>query len=106
MIDVQRYFSNAQSVLQFNSTLVGTEFELIMLTRSSSSNLHKIDPEIDKTLYRLRKARSTYVDDSSSFISVPDFVNNNCTINHSDFFESNSFDSKPNISDNKSHKSE
>ncbi|RDY01484.1 hypothetical protein CR513_15187, partial [Mucuna pruriens] len=69
------------------------------MTRSSSNNLHIFDPEIDRTLYRLRKARSIDVGGSSSFISVPDSVNNICTTNHPDFSESNSFDSKPNIFD-------
>ncbi|RDX84805.1 hypothetical protein CR513_34087, partial [Mucuna pruriens] len=76
------------------------------LTRSSSSNLHIVDPEIDRTFYRLRKARSTDVGGSISFISVPDSINNNCTTNHSNFFESNSFDFKPNIADNMSYESE
>ncbi|RDX94415.1 hypothetical protein CR513_23201, partial [Mucuna pruriens] len=31
------------------------------MTRSSSNNLHKFDPEIDRTLYRLRKARSANI---------------------------------------------
>ncbi|RDX92125.1 hypothetical protein CR513_25796, partial [Mucuna pruriens] len=78
------------------------------MTRSSSNNLHKFDPEIDRTLYRLRKVRSADVGGSSSFISILDSVNNTCTTNNFDFAESSSFDnnSKPNISDNKSHEPE
>ncbi|RDX64480.1 hypothetical protein CR513_56960, partial [Mucuna pruriens] len=78
------------------------------MTRSNSNNLHKFDPEIDRTLYRLRKARSANISGSSSFIYVLDSVNNTCTTNNSDFVESSSFDnnSKPNISNNKSHELE
>ncbi|RDX60196.1 hypothetical protein CR513_61681, partial [Mucuna pruriens] len=80
--------------------------DLMCMTRSSSNNLHKIAPEIDRTLYRLRKGRSANIGGSSSFISILESINNNCTTNHFDSFEYNSFDFKPNISNNKSHKRE
>ncbi|RDX76618.1 hypothetical protein CR513_43374, partial [Mucuna pruriens] len=63
------------------------------------------DPKLDRTLYRLRKTRSINVG-SSSFISIPEFVNNDYNTNHSDLFESNSFDYKPNISNNQLYESE
>ncbi|RDX97560.1 hypothetical protein CR513_19647, partial [Mucuna pruriens] len=51
------------------------------MTRSSSNNLHKFDPEIDRTLYRLRKARST---DSNIFDNksheLEQMENNNRTL--------------------------
>ncbi|RDX80723.1 hypothetical protein CR513_38697, partial [Mucuna pruriens] len=80
----------------------------LCMTRSSSNNLHAFDPEIDKTLHRLRKVRSVDVGDSGSFIPVSDSVNNTFTSNNSDFAESNGFDtnSKPNITDNTSHELE
>ncbi|RDX97541.1 hypothetical protein CR513_19680, partial [Mucuna pruriens] len=52
---------------------------LLCMTRSSSSNLHVFDPEIDRTLYRLRKFRSNV-------------VGNNSSLNHS-IFESQSVNS-------------
>ncbi|RDX94579.1 hypothetical protein CR513_23018, partial [Mucuna pruriens] len=90
-----------------NSGLANTDWIISHRYESTTvQSLHKFDLEIDMTLYRLRKARSIDVGGSSSFISIPDFVTNNCTTNHSDFSESNSFDSKPIISNNKSHELE
>ncbi|RDY08467.1 hypothetical protein CR513_07311, partial [Mucuna pruriens] len=75
------------------------------MTRSSSNNLHSFDPEIDRTLHRLRKFRSTEVGNSCSFISISNSVNNTFTTNNFDFAEFRSFDinSKPNIADNTSN---
>ncbi|RDX98441.1 hypothetical protein CR513_18644, partial [Mucuna pruriens] len=70
--------------------------------KSSSSNLHQLDLEIDRTLNRLRKVRSIGVG-SSSFISILGFVTNNCNTNHFDFSESDSSESKPNILYNQSY---
>ncbi|RDX82153.1 hypothetical protein CR513_37085, partial [Mucuna pruriens] len=81
---------------------IETNSALAILSISSSSNLHKLDPEIDRTLYRLRKVRSIDTG-SSSFISIPDSVNNNCTTICSNFSKSNSFESKPNIRVDISH---
>ncbi|RDX63458.1 hypothetical protein CR513_58109, partial [Mucuna pruriens] len=71
----------------------------VCMTRSSSNNLHAFDPEIDRTLHRLRKVRSIEVGYSSSFISIFDSVNNTFTSNltsNSDFFEFSSTDTNSN----------
>ncbi|RDY13646.1 hypothetical protein CR513_01406, partial [Mucuna pruriens] len=81
---------------------------LFCMTRSSSNKLHTFNPEIDKTLHRLRKVRSTEVSDSSSFISVSDSINNTFTTDNSNFAESSSFDInfEPNIANNMSYEPE
>ncbi|RDY13043.1 hypothetical protein CR513_02083, partial [Mucuna pruriens] len=57
----------------------------VELSLSSSSNLHKLDPKIDRTLNRLRKAKSADVGANSNFISIPSYEleqmeNNNRTL--------------------------
>ncbi|RDY09249.1 hypothetical protein CR513_06407, partial [Mucuna pruriens] len=59
------------------------------MTRSSSCSLHPLDPEIDKTLNRLRKTKNIHVGhSSSSFNSIA---------------ESDTFESKPDIADSLSN---
>ncbi|RDX86928.1 hypothetical protein CR513_31666, partial [Mucuna pruriens] len=55
---------------------------------------------------QLRKVSSTDVGGSNGFTSILESVNNNCTINHFDFSKSDSFESKPNISNNQSYEPE
>ncbi|RDX71861.1 hypothetical protein CR513_48730, partial [Mucuna pruriens] len=64
----------------------------LCITRSSSNNLHAFDREIDRTLHRLRKVRSTNLGDSISFIFISNSVNNTFTSNNFDFSDFISFD--------------
>ncbi|RDX98871.1 hypothetical protein CR513_18156, partial [Mucuna pruriens] len=59
---------------------------------SSSNILHELDPEIDRTLRRLRKVRSTIVNNSSSFNSVSNSDTSVSATNDSDFSKSSCFD--------------
>ncbi|RDX91204.1 hypothetical protein CR513_26844, partial [Mucuna pruriens] len=63
------------------------------MTRSSSNNLHVFNLEINRTLHRLRKVRSTEVGDNSSFISIIDSVNNTFTSNPTNNFDFSEFSS-------------
>ncbi|RDX98061.1 hypothetical protein CR513_19083, partial [Mucuna pruriens] len=51
------------------------------MTRSSSNNLHDLDPERDRTLHRLRKIKNTDVGSSDSFNSISNSVNNSFATN-------------------------
>ncbi|RDX94016.1 hypothetical protein CR513_23652, partial [Mucuna pruriens] len=53
------------------------------MTRSSSEPLHAFDPEIERTLHRLRKARHTITLDSSSSNSIWNSENSNFTTDES-----------------------
>ncbi|RDY14139.1 hypothetical protein CR513_00833, partial [Mucuna pruriens] len=55
------------------------------MTRSSSYILHELDPEIDKTLCRLRKVRNIVVSNSGSSNSASNSNNSISVINNSDF---------------------
>ncbi|RDY10374.1 hypothetical protein CR513_05108, partial [Mucuna pruriens] len=57
------------------------------MTRSSSESLHAFDPEIERTLYHLRKARRTVTPDSNSSDSIWNFENSNITTDESNFSE-------------------
>ncbi|RDY11614.1 hypothetical protein CR513_03690, partial [Mucuna pruriens] len=57
------------------------------MTRSSSEPLHAFDPEIERTLHRLRKARHTITLDSSSSNSIWNSKNSNFTTEESNLFE-------------------
>ncbi|RDY00164.1 hypothetical protein CR513_16683, partial [Mucuna pruriens] len=57
------------------------------MTRSSSEPLHAFDPEIERTLHRLRKARRTITLDSSSSNSIWNSENSNFTTDESISFE-------------------
>ncbi|RDX82205.1 hypothetical protein CR513_37038, partial [Mucuna pruriens] len=61
---------------------------------SSSNILYELDPEIDRTLRRLRKVRSTVVRNSGSSNSVSNFDNSVSTTNDSDFSKYISFKSR------------
>ncbi|RDX87066.1 hypothetical protein CR513_31523, partial [Mucuna pruriens] len=58
--------------------------------RSSAYTLHDLDPEIEITLRRLRKARNIVVSNSNSFNSVSSFDNSSHVTNNYDSFEYNS----------------
>ncbi|RDX90154.1 hypothetical protein CR513_28014, partial [Mucuna pruriens] len=58
------------------------------MTRSSINILYELDPEIDGTLLRLRKVRSTVVSNSGSY----NYDNSAFTTNNSEFFEYSSSD--------------
>ncbi|RDX84236.1 hypothetical protein CR513_34751, partial [Mucuna pruriens] len=64
------------------------------LAKSSSDLLHALDPEIEITLRRLRKVRSTVVSNSSSSYSTSNSASNSnnsiSLTNNSDFSECNS----------------
>ncbi|RDY04934.1 hypothetical protein CR513_11279, partial [Mucuna pruriens] len=60
-------------------------------TESSSNILHELDPEIDRTLGRLRKVRSPVISDNSSFNSISNF-DNSASANEYDFSKCSSFD--------------
>ncbi|RDX94917.1 hypothetical protein CR513_22643, partial [Mucuna pruriens] len=51
------------------------------MTRSSSNNLHDLEPEIDRTLHRLRKMKNTNVGSSDSFNSISNSVDNSFATN-------------------------
>ncbi|RDX90031.1 hypothetical protein CR513_28150, partial [Mucuna pruriens] len=53
----------------------------------SSEPLHAFDPEIERTLHRLRKARHTITSDSSSSSSIWNSENSNFTTDESNSFE-------------------
>ncbi|RDX94812.1 hypothetical protein CR513_22776, partial [Mucuna pruriens] len=55
--------------------------------RSSTNPLYDLDPEIELTLRRLRKARNIVVSNSSNSDFVSSFDNNNFATNGSDFVE-------------------
>ncbi|RDX99451.1 hypothetical protein CR513_17502, partial [Mucuna pruriens] len=63
----------------------------ICMTRSNFNILYELDPEIDRTLHRLRKVRSTLVSNngSSNFVSNSD--NSVSATNDSNFSECSSF---------------
>ncbi|RDX95670.1 hypothetical protein CR513_21773, partial [Mucuna pruriens] len=63
------------------------KFEFMMNPESNSNILHELDPEIDRTLRRLRKVRSTIVNNSSSSNYVSNSNNSVSTTNDSDFSE-------------------
>ncbi|RDX89959.1 hypothetical protein CR513_28243, partial [Mucuna pruriens] len=57
------------------------------MTRSSSESLHAFDPEIERTLHRLRKVRHTITHDSSSSNSIWNSENSNFSTEESNFFK-------------------
>ncbi|RDX78195.1 hypothetical protein CR513_41560, partial [Mucuna pruriens] len=57
------------------------------MTRSSTDPLHDLDPKIEVTLHRLRKARNIVVNNSNSPNSVSSSNNSSPTTNNSDSFE-------------------
>ncbi|RDX62379.1 hypothetical protein CR513_59302, partial [Mucuna pruriens] len=57
------------------------------MTRSSSEPLHAFDPEIERTLHRLRKTRHTITPDSSSSDSIWNSENSHFTTDESNFSE-------------------
>ncbi|RDY08444.1 hypothetical protein CR513_07326, partial [Mucuna pruriens] len=59
---------------------------------SSSNILHELDPEIDRTLRRLRKVRSVVVSNSNNFNSISNSDNSASATNESNFFEYSSSD--------------
>ncbi|RDY06179.1 hypothetical protein CR513_09874, partial [Mucuna pruriens] len=62
------------------------------MIRSSSNILHELDPEIDRTLCRLRKVRSTIISNSSSSNSFSNSDNTISGTNDFDFSEYNNSD--------------
>ncbi|RDX92451.1 hypothetical protein CR513_25417, partial [Mucuna pruriens] len=62
------------------------------MTRSSSNILHELDPEIDRTLRRLTKVRSSIVSNSSSFSSISNSDNTVSTTNDFDILKYSSSD--------------
>ncbi|RDY11591.1 hypothetical protein CR513_03725, partial [Mucuna pruriens] len=75
------------------------------MTRSSSNNVHDLDPKIDRTLYRLRKIKNTNIGRSDSFNSISNSVNNSFATN-SEFPDCSNISfyvkSEPNCGKNKS----
>ncbi|RDX87589.1 putative mitochondrial protein, partial [Mucuna pruriens] len=67
------------------------------MTRSSSDILYELDPEIDRTLCRLRKVRSTIVSNSGSSNFASNFDNSVSVTNDSDSFEYTSFNINSNF---------
>ncbi|RDX71082.1 hypothetical protein CR513_49612, partial [Mucuna pruriens] len=57
------------------------------MTRSSSEPLHAFDPQIERTLHHLRKARHIVTPDSSSSYSIWNSENSHFTTNVSNFSE-------------------
>ncbi|RDX87911.1 hypothetical protein CR513_30560, partial [Mucuna pruriens] len=57
--------------------------------KSSTDPLYDLDPEIELTLHRLRKARNIVVSNSSNFDSVSIYDNNNSATNKSGQMENN-----------------
>ncbi|RDY06538.1 hypothetical protein CR513_09473, partial [Mucuna pruriens] len=55
------------------------------MTRSSSDPLYDLDPKIELTLRRLRKAKNIVVSSSSNYVSSSN--NNSLVTNTSDFVE-------------------
>ncbi|RDX99501.1 hypothetical protein CR513_17440, partial [Mucuna pruriens] len=82
--------------------------EFMLNPESSSNNLYNLDPEIDRTLYRLRKIKNTDVGSSDSFNSISNSVNNSFATN-SEFLDcsNSSFYVKlePTCGENKSEES-
>ncbi|RDY01464.1 hypothetical protein CR513_15199, partial [Mucuna pruriens] len=72
------------------------------MTRSSSNNLHDLDPKIDKTLHRSRKIKNTNVGSSDSFNFVSNSINNLFATN-SEFPD---YSNKPKGGENKSKEPE